>query len=476
MTSAIEAFSRRLGVTPFITLLAGFELLLHRYSGQSDFVLGTVVGGRTRPEVEELLGLFVNTLPLRARFDGIATVADHVARVRQVAVGAYAYQEMPFDRLVAALNLDRSASYAPVVQVLFGLMPKDLRRVELDGLTFERMNVDLGTGRVDLSVMIGEDHGTLEGFFEYSDDLFDRARIERMIGHFEIVLQSMVANPQAPLGDVSLLSAAERHRLLVEWNDTAVDYPGERCIHERFEAQAARTPDAVAVMLEDRRVTYAELNARANQVAHHLIGLGVGPQVLVGLCMERSIDLIVGLIGILKAGGAYVPLDPSYPHARLTFMLADTRAPVVLTQQPLLAHLPPLRGAHPVPGSRLAGDRGPAGHRSAVSGDGRERRLRHVHLGIDRHTQGGARAASWRAAAAARDRLRTARCAADRHAALADLVRCLDLRAVGRIAARRLLRDIARPRPHHRDAARGAPAPSGDHALADRVAVQRHHR
>ena len=344
LTSAIEAFSRTLGVTPFIALLAGFEVLLHRYSGQSDFVLGTVVGGRTRPEVEELLGLFVNTLPLRARLDGVATVADHVGRVRQVAVGAYAHQEMPFDRLVAALNPDRSVSYAPVVQVLFGLMPKDLRHVQLDDLTFERMNIDLGTGRVDLSVMIGEDHGTLEGFFEYSDDLFDRARIERMIGHFEILLRSMVANPQAPLGDVSVLSAAERHRLLVDSNDTAVDYSAERCIHELFEEQVARTPDAVALVLEDRQMTYAELNARANQVAHHLIGLGIGPQALVGLCMERSIDLVIGLIGILKTGGAYVPLDPSYPPARLTFMLTDTRAPVVLTQEGLLAHLPSYGG------------------------------------------------------------------------------------------------------------------------------------
>ena len=333
MTEAIGNFSRRLGVTPFITLLAGFELLLHRYSGQDDFVLGTVVGGRTRPEVEELLGLFVNTLPLRVRFDEVATVADHVARVRQVAVGAYAHQEMPFDRLVSALHPDRNAFYAPVVQVLFGLMPKDLRRVELDDLTFERMNIDLDTARFDLSVMIGEDHGALEGFFEYSDDLFDRATIERMIGHFEILLGRMTADSERSLHDVELLSESERRRLLVEWNDTAAEFPRDRCIHQIFEEQAARAPEAVAVLFEDHSLTYAELNARANQLAHHLIALGVGPEVLVGLCLERSLELVIGLIAILKAGGAYVPLDPTYPKDRLGFMLHDSQAAVLLTQE-----------------------------------------------------------------------------------------------------------------------------------------------
>jgi amino acid adenylation domain-containing protein len=344
LTEEIGSFSRRLGVTPFITLLAGFELLLHRYSGQDDFVLGTAVGGRTRPEVEELLGLFVNTLPLHARFDGVATVAEHVARVRQAAIGAYAHQDMPFDRLVSALNPDRNASYAPVVQVLFGLMPKDLRRVELDDLTFERMNIDLGTARFDLSVMIGEDHGALEGFFEYSDDLFDRATIERMIGHFEILLGRMIRDSETSLNDVDLLSAPERRRLLVEWNDTVADFPRDRSIQQIFEEQVARAPEAVALLFENHSLTYAELNTRANQLAHHLIALGVGPGVLVGLCLERSFELVIGLIAILKAGGAYVPLDPAYPKERLGFMLQDTQAAVLLTQQALVEQLPQFDG------------------------------------------------------------------------------------------------------------------------------------
>ena len=344
LTEAIGKFSRQLGVTPFITLLAGFELLLHRYSGQDDFVLGTLVGGRTRPEVEELLGMFANTLPLRVRLDGIATVADHIARVRQVAVGAYAHQDMPFDRLVAALNPDRNASYAPVVQVLFGLIPKDLRHVELDDLTFERMDIDLGTARFDLNVMIGEDHGVLEGFFEYSDDLFDRATIERMIAHFENLLGSMVASAAKSLGDVDLLPEAERRRMLVEWNDTAAEFPRNRCIQQIFEEQVARTPEAVALLFENHSLTYAELNARANQLAHHLIALGVGPEVLVGLCLERSLELVIGLIAILKAGGAYVPLDPTYPKERLGFMLQDSQAAVLLTQQALVEQLPQFNG------------------------------------------------------------------------------------------------------------------------------------
>lgn len=339
LTEAIGKFSRQLGVTPFITLLAGFELLLHRYSGQDDFVLGTLVGGRTRPEVEELLGMFANTLPLRVRLDGIATVADHIARVRQVAVGAYAHQDMPFDRLVAALNPDRNASYAPVVQVLFGLIPKDLRHVELDDLSFERMDIDLGTARFDLNVMIGEDHGVLEGFFEYSDDLFDRATIERMIAHFETLLSRMIASPGTSLAEIDLLPEAERRRLFVEWNDTAAEFPRDRCIHRIFEEQAARTPEAVAVRFDNHSLTYSELNGRANQLAHHLIALGVGPEVRVGLFLERSVELVVALIAILKAGGAYVPLDPTYPAARLAFMLQDSQAPVVVTQQALVGQL-----------------------------------------------------------------------------------------------------------------------------------------
>lgn len=344
LTEAIDAFSRQLGVTPFITLLAGFELLLHRYSGQDDFVLGTVVGGRIRPEVEELLGLFVNTLPLRVRFDGVATVADHVARARQVAVGAYAHQDMPFDRLVSALNPERNASYAPIVQVLFGLMPKDLRRVELDELTFERMNIDLGTARFDLSVMIGEDHGAMEGFFEYSSDLFDRATIERMIGHFQTLLDGIIAKPDRPIGELPLLTDAEKHQLLAEWNDTVTEFPKDRCIHQIFEAQVARTPEAVAVVFQNRSLTYTELNARANQLAHHLIALGVGPEVRVGLCLERSLGMVIGMMAILKAGGAYVPLDPAYPMERLAFMLQDTQAVVLLTQQALVGQLPQFNG------------------------------------------------------------------------------------------------------------------------------------
>lgn len=330
LTGAIESFSRRLGVTPFITLLAGFELLLHRYSGQDDFVLGTVVGGRNRPEVEDLLGLFVNTLALRARFDGVATIAEHVARVRQAAVGAYAHQDMPFDRLVEALNPDRSAAYAPVVQVLFGLMPKDLRRVELGDLTFERMNIDLGTARFDLSVMIGEDHGAMEGFFEYSDDLFDRATIERMIGHFETLLGRMVAREAASLADIDLLSDAERALILGDWSGAPTGPANATPIHRAFEAWAARTPDAIAVEAGRQSVSYAALDRWASAVARRIADAGAMPGDIVAISAERRPELIAGMIGILKAGCAYLPVDLTLPHARLRLQVEGAGAKILL--------------------------------------------------------------------------------------------------------------------------------------------------
>jgi non-ribosomal peptide synthetase component F len=265
--------------------------------------------------------------------------------VRQVAVGAYAHQDMPFDRLVAALNPDRNASYAPVVQVLFGLIPKDLRHVELDDLSFERMDIDLGTARFDLNVMIGEDHGALEGFFEYSDDLFDRATIERMIGHFEILLSRMITSPEMSLGDLDLLTESERRRMLVEWNDYGSGISQGIAASNRSLKNKSRA--RLMVWRWCSRINnslYAELNTRANQLAHHLIALGVGPEVLVGLCLERSLELVIGLIAILKAGGAYVALDPAYPKERLAFMLNDTQAPVLLTQQALVEQLPQFNG------------------------------------------------------------------------------------------------------------------------------------
>lgn len=330
LTGAIDAVSRQLGVTPFITLLAGFELLLYRYSGQDDFVLGTAVGGRTRPETDDLLGLFVNTLALRAGFDGIATVAEHIARVRQVAIGAYAHQEMPFDRLVEALHPDRSAPYAPVVQVLFGLMPKDLRRVELDDLTFERMNIDLGTARFDLSVMIGEDHGTLEGFFEYSADLFDQATVERMIGHFEVLLGSMISDTGALIGDVNMVPREERLQILGDWSGAAVGTQPTQSIHQSFEDWASKTPDATAITTQRQSFSYAAVNSWADSIAAQLRANGATAGQIIGISAERCPGLIAGLLGILKAGCAYMPIDLTLPRARFDHLIQDAGITIML--------------------------------------------------------------------------------------------------------------------------------------------------
>ena len=223
---------------------------------------------------------------------------------------------------------------------MFVLQNAPGKPLALPGLEVTAQALDTATAKFDLTLAITERAEGLHGHWEYATDLFDAATIERMAGHFTTLLEGIVAHPETPIGELPLLTPAERHQLLVEWNDTAVDYPRDRCIHQLFEEQAARTPDAVAVVFEDQQLTYAELNARANQLAHYLRTLGVGPDVLVGICLERSLELIVGLLGILKAGGAYVPLDPSYPAQRLAFMLSDAAVPVLLTQQSLRDTLP----------------------------------------------------------------------------------------------------------------------------------------
>jgi len=340
----LRSISARHCASLFSTALAAFQVLIYRLTGQDDFIIGTAVDDRIPGQTEDLIGFFVNTLPIHARVNGDAAFTEQLVEVQRAVARGLAHRELPFERIVEEIRPPRGVGCQPLVQVMFGLMPRDLRIVEHAGLCFERHSTDLGTARFDLSVVLAEDRGALEGFVEYSTDLFDRTSIERMSVHFKRLLEAMVADPEQPVGKVPLLTDAERHQLLVEWNDTATDYPRDRCIQQLFEAQAARTPEAVAVVCEDRALSYAELNARANQLAHHLISLGVGPEVLVGICLERSIELIIGLLGVLKAGGAYVPLDPSYPKARLAFMLDDTQAPVLLTQQNLLEKLPPYAG------------------------------------------------------------------------------------------------------------------------------------
>ena len=337
LTKAVNELSGREGVTQFMTLLAAFQVLLYRYSGQEDIVIGLPIANRNRTEIEGLIGFFVNTLVLRADLSEKPTFKELLQRVRDVCLEAYAHQDLPFEKLVEELRPERDLSRNPLFQVMFVLQNTPRPLPQPAGLSIERVDVLPATSPFDLSLYLRERDGKLIGFFEYNTDLFEPSTIERMIGHFETLLEGIVADPEQPISTLPLLTEAERHQLLVEWNDTKADYPKDVCIHELFEAQVDRTPDAIAVQFEGKQLTYRELNSRANQLAHYLRRLGIGPEKLVGICIERSIEMVIGLLGILKAGGAYVPLDPSYPRERLAFMLDDSQVSVLLTSERIIA-------------------------------------------------------------------------------------------------------------------------------------------
>jgi amino acid adenylation domain-containing protein len=336
----LRVLSHRYRVTLFMTLLAAFQALLHRYSGQTDIVIGSPVAGRSRREFEELIGFFLNTLVLRLDLSGNPTFAEALSRVREVCLGALSHQELPFEKLVEELHPDRNLGHNPLFQVTFAFQNTPRFPVQLSGISVNELEMETGVARFDLHLFMEEKDGCLKGYFDYNTDLFNADTIERLLGHFQKLLNGIVTDPHCRISDLPLLTQAEKHQLLVEWNDTKRDYPKNKCIHELFEAQVERALGAVAVVFEDQQLTYRKLNGRANQLAHHLKKLGIGPDVLVGLCVERSLDMIVGILGILKAGGAYVPLDPEYPKERLAFQLDDTKASVLLTQERLLGDLP----------------------------------------------------------------------------------------------------------------------------------------
>lgn len=328
--------SRREEVTLFTTLLAVFKILLHRYSGQEDIVIGTPIAGN-REEAGEITGRFVNILALRTKLTAPSTFREVLARVREVTRGVYAHQNLAFDYLVKSLAIPRNLSYTPLFQVMFALQNEceDTDVAEAIRALFTEYQT-----RVDLSLQVKETAHGLEGRLDYNSHLFTTATIARMVGHWQILLQGVVAQPDQSIATLPLLTAPEKEMVLVLLNDTQQAYPQDRCIHHLFEEQVARTPDATAVVFYEERLTYRVLNEQANQLAHCLRRMGVGPDVLVGVCLERSLKMIVGLLGILKAGGAYVPLDPAYPTERIAFMLEDTQAAVLLTQEHLLPTLP----------------------------------------------------------------------------------------------------------------------------------------
>jgi amino acid adenylation domain-containing protein len=340
VSEGLKALSRDQGITLFMTLLAAFQTLLQRYTGQDDIVVGSPISGRNRHELEGVIGFFVNTLALHTDFAGDPTFRELLTRVREVAIGAYAHQDLPFEKLVEELHPQRSLSQSPLYQVAFALRNNPPHVVTLDGLTTAPFEISGGTAKSDLYLSIIDNDENLQARCEYKTELFEAATIERMLRHFQILLEGLITNPDRRISDLPMLTETEKQQILVEWNDTKRGYPRDKCIHELIEQQAEKSPDAIAVVFEDQQLTYRELNRKANQLAHYLRGLGVGPEIFVGIYVERSLEMVEGLLGILKAGGAYVPLDPEYPQERLAFMLEDTRARVLITHKRLMEKLP----------------------------------------------------------------------------------------------------------------------------------------
>ena len=331
--------SQQEGATLFMTLLAAFDVVLGRYAGQTDVVVGTDVANRTRQETEGLIGFFVNQLVLRTDLRRSETFRDLLHQVRERTLGAYAHQDLPFEKLVEELSPERDLGRAPLFQVKLVLQNAPQQRLELSGLELSVEETESQTAKFDLSLITWETAQGIGGQMEYATDLFERSTVERLVRHFQTVLEQLAEEPERKLSEVSLVSGWERKQLLCEWNRTEAVYR-EGCVHELFEAQAEQRPEAVALVYEAECLSYGELNARANQLGRYLRELGVGPEVRVGLCVERGLAMVVGMLGVLKAGGAYVPLDPAYPVERLAFMLEDIQAPVVLTQQHLRQQLP----------------------------------------------------------------------------------------------------------------------------------------
>jgi aspartate racemase len=343
LTGELKRLGQSHGATLFMTLLAAFEVLLFRYTGQTDFGVGSPIANRSRPELEDLIGLFVNTLVLRADLADAPAFTEVLSRVRATTLEAYEHPDMPFEKLVQELKPPRDMSHSPLFQVMFILQNFPEPEPGRSGLTISSLELDTGSAMFDITVYMWEEAGKLFGSFEYNTDLFDRSTVARMAAHYTRLLAEIVDHPDRAITRLALLPPGEHRQVVVEWN--ATDRPlADQTLVDLFEAQVARSTEATALRHRGERLSYAELDRRSARLADHLTGLGVGPESLVGIWMERSLDLVVGLLGILRAGGAYVPLDPSYPRERLRFMLEDARVPVLLTEARFVPELPPFAG------------------------------------------------------------------------------------------------------------------------------------
>lgn len=340
LTEALKELSRREGVSLYMTLLAAFKALLARYAGQDQVVVGTPIANRNWMDIENLIGFFVNTLVLRTDLSGNPPFSQLLGQIREVTLGAFAHQDVPFEKLVEELQPERDISRTPLFQVMFSLQNAPMPPLELAQVTMTLLQDDGTTSQFDLTLDVSEQTDGMELLLEYSTELFERSTAQRILTHFTNLLESIVANPHQRLQELPLLTVAERQQILVEWNNTARDHGQERCVHELFENNADRTPAAEAVVFGEERLTYAELNHRANQLGHYLKELGVGPETRVGILLERSVEMPVALLAVLKAGGAYVAFDPSYPPERLRYMLEDSDVSMVLTLENVVAGQP----------------------------------------------------------------------------------------------------------------------------------------
>ena len=349
LLAALEQLGQQHGATLFMVLLAAFQVLLSRYTGQQDIVVGTPVANRQRAEIEGLIGFFVNTLALRSRVRGAQTFNGLLAEVKEMCLEAYAHQDLPFEKLVEELQPERNLSFSPLFQVMLTMRSDRRRPLRLRGLEATPLSLDQTTAKFDWLLYTFVNENGLQTALEYNSDLFDRTTAKRVLDHYEQLLQGVVASPAQRLAELPLLTRPERRQLLVDWNNSQTEFPSHRSLAQLFEAQVEKTPDSPALRFEDTELTYRQLNQRANQLAHYLREQGVGPEERVGVLLERSVEMVVSLLGVLKAGGVYVPLDPENPSERLAAMIANAEPKVVLTklERDLLAqygdeNLPPV--------------------------------------------------------------------------------------------------------------------------------------
>jgi amino acid adenylation domain-containing protein len=343
LVSLLKKLSYKEDVTLFMILLTAFKVLLYRYTNQNDIVIGCPVAGRMAKETETLIGLFVNTVVLRTDLSGNPPFRDLLSKTKQTVLEALAHQELPFEKLVMELQPARDLSQSPFFQVLFNFENVATQPMDIEGLEIEEVEFDSGAEAFSINLEIVENSAGLYCQLGFNADLFEPDMAESLLEHYEALLSGIVENPNRVLSDIPMLTESEYHQILVTWNSTDTNYPEDRCLHDLFEEQVAKTPQNVAVEFECQRLTYNELNCKANQLAHHFQKLGVGPETLVGIYLERSLEMVLGFLGVLKAGGAYIPLDPDYPEERLAFILDDARITILLTQTQLVDKLPPHR-------------------------------------------------------------------------------------------------------------------------------------